>query len=62
MFKDSTENLREREPGLSIVIPVYRSERILPELAQRLGIVLSKIAPKYEVVLVTTAVPTAVGT
>jgi glycosyltransferase involved in cell wall biosynthesis len=57
MFTDSAKNLREREPGLSIVIPVYRSEQILPELAQRLGSVLSKITPNHEVVLVNDSSP-----
>lgn len=43
--------------GLSVVIPVYRSEFILPELVQRLETVLSKITPDYEVVLVDDSSP-----
>jgi len=44
-------------PGLSIVIPVYRSETILPELVRRLGEVLPALAGSYEVVLVNDASP-----
>ena len=43
--------------GLSVVIPVYRSEFILPELVRRLESVLSKITPDYEVVLVDDSSP-----
>lgn len=50
---DSQEPL----PGLSIVIPVYRSETILPELVRRLGEVLPALARSYEVVLVNDASP-----
>lgn len=38
--------------GLSVVIPVYRSEEILPELSRRLESVLKKIARNYELILV----------
>lgn len=37
---------------LSVVIPVYNSEAILPELAKRLAAALPSLAPAYEVVLV----------
>ena len=43
--------------GLSVVIPVYRSELILPELAHRRESVLSTITPHYEVVLVDDSSP-----
>ncbi|MGA2650481.1 MAG: glycosyltransferase family 2 protein [Terracidiphilus sp.] len=43
--------------GLSVVIPVYNSELILPELARRLESVLSKITPDYEMVLVDDSSP-----
>jgi glycosyltransferase involved in cell wall biosynthesis len=43
--------------GLSVVIPVYRSEVILPELVHRLESVLSTITPHYEVVLVDDSSP-----
>jgi undecaprenyl-phosphate 4-deoxy-4-formamido-L-arabinose transferase len=43
--------------GLSVVIPVYNSELILPELAQRLENVLSEITPDYEVVFVDDSSP-----
>jgi len=38
--------------SISIVIPVYNSSRILPELAERLRRVLPEIAGKFEVILV----------
>lgn len=38
--------------GLSVVIPVYRSEVILPELTRRLEGVLNSIAESYELILV----------
>jgi len=38
--------------GLSVVIPVYRSEGILLELTQRLESVLNKTARSYELILV----------
>lgn len=43
--------------GLSVVIPVYRSAPILPDLAKRLEIVLSNIADDYEVVFVDDSSP-----
>src|ERR1019366_7190154 len=43
--------------GLSVVIPVYRSESILPELVRRLKGVLSKITQDYEIVLVNDSSP-----
>ncbi len=43
--------------GLSIVIPVYGSELILPDLVRRLENVLSGIAQDYEVVLVNDSSP-----
>jgi glycosyltransferase involved in cell wall biosynthesis len=43
--------------GLSVVIPVYNSEFILPELARRLESVLNKITPDYEVVLIDDSSP-----
>ena len=38
--------------SISVVIPVYNSELILPRLAERLGPVLSSLAGQFEVVLV----------
>lgn len=38
--------------GLSVIVPVYKSEFILPELARRLDLALAKISPKYELILV----------
>src|SRR5215469_6920976 len=43
--------------GISIVIPVYRSESILPELGRRLDKVLSATTRDYEVVLVNDCSP-----
>lgn len=39
-------------PGISVVIPVYNSEAILPQLVTRLIIVLGQISKPFEVVLV----------
>ena len=38
--------------SLSVVIPVYRSETILPHLVERLALVLPTLAKEYEVILV----------
>ncbi len=39
-------------PGISVVIPVYRSAAVLPELHRRLSAALPPIAERYEIVLV----------
>jgi glycosyltransferase involved in cell wall biosynthesis len=44
-------------PGLSVVVPVYRSEAILPELVLRLEPVLVAIAENFELVLVNDCSP-----
>jgi glycosyltransferase involved in cell wall biosynthesis len=44
-------------PGLSVVVPVYRSAEILPELARRLQNVLPMLASSHEVVLVNDCSP-----
>ncbi len=44
-------------PGLSIVVPVYRSAEILPELVRRLEDVMPTLASSYEVVLVNDCSP-----
>jgi glycosyltransferase involved in cell wall biosynthesis len=49
--------LQVTRAGLSLVIPVYRSEAILPELARRLEEVLPKLASHYEVVFVNDCSP-----
>lgn len=46
-----------RPGGISVVVPVYRSEAILPELVQRLEIVLGRITSAYELVLVNDSSP-----
>jgi glycosyltransferase involved in cell wall biosynthesis len=43
--------------AVSVVVPVYRSEAILPELVRRLGDVLGKLSPNYELVLVNDCSP-----
>jgi len=51
---------RGARPGqrrLSVVIPVYRSEAILPELIRRLDSVLPAIADSFEVILVNDCSP-----
>ena len=42
----------QKRPGLSIIIPVYNSQKTLEELVKRLGTVLPGIASNYEVLLV----------
>jgi len=49
--------LSSLRPGLSIVIPVYRSEAILPELVSRLESVLTKITDGFELILVNDCSP-----
>ena len=46
-----------RNSGLSVVIPVYRSEGILPELVHRLESVLSASADSFELILVNDCSP-----
>ncbi len=38
--------------NISVIIPVYNSEKTLPELTQRLTVSLKKISNKYEIILV----------
>jgi undecaprenyl-phosphate 4-deoxy-4-formamido-L-arabinose transferase len=42
---------------ISVVIPVYRSEEILPVLMARLNAVLPQLSPEYEVILVNDGSP-----
>ncbi len=50
-------SIDSRPSGISVVVPVYRSEAILPELVQRLEIVLGRITSAYELVLVNDSSP-----
>jgi undecaprenyl-phosphate 4-deoxy-4-formamido-L-arabinose transferase len=50
-------SIDSRPSGLSVIVPVYRSEAILPELVQRLETVLDKITSAYELVLVNDSSP-----
>lgn len=43
--------------GISVVIPVYRSEAVLPELVARLQVVLAEISTDYELILVNDCSP-----
>lgn len=52
-----TSDNPSRCQGLSVVIPVYRSEKILPELVTRLSQALPPVADHYEVVLVNDCSP-----
>ena len=45
------------QPDLSVVIPVYKSENILPSLLERLATVLPQISAQYEVILVNDGSP-----
>ena len=40
------------KPGISVVIPVYNSAQILPELVDRLAAVLPRLSGEFEVILV----------
>jgi len=44
--------MHELKSGISVVIPVYNSARILPELVERLAVVLPNLHGNFEVVLV----------
>lgn len=48
--------MQEKQPllevGISAVIPVFNSDKSLPEVVERLERVLAKIAPRFEIVLV----------
>jgi undecaprenyl-phosphate 4-deoxy-4-formamido-L-arabinose transferase len=43
--------------NLSVVVPVYRGERLVEPLLERLGVALPKIAQNYEVILVNDGSP-----
>jgi undecaprenyl-phosphate 4-deoxy-4-formamido-L-arabinose transferase len=44
--------MEPRAPSISVVVPVYRSERLLRPLVERLDPVLAKVASEREIVLV----------
>jgi glycosyltransferase involved in cell wall biosynthesis len=44
-------------PGVSVVVPVYRSEKILPDLVRQLERVLPRLAASYELILVNDCSP-----
>jgi glycosyltransferase involved in cell wall biosynthesis len=47
------------QPGISVVVPVYRSEENLPLLVEQLGQVLPALTRNYELILVNDASPDA---
>ena len=57
----STEMLVARTsppwPGLSVIVPVYRSAEILPELVERLGQVLPTLTARFELIFVNDCSP-----
>jgi glycosyltransferase involved in cell wall biosynthesis len=55
--REHSGEAREPLPGISVVVPVYRSEAILPELVRRLSEVLPGLAANYELVLVNDCSP-----
>ena len=59
MFKGGglSEDPQATSPRLSVVIPVYRSESILPSLVSQLETVLEQISDEFELVLVNDCSP-----
>jgi glycosyltransferase involved in cell wall biosynthesis len=57
MMGSGVEKTRAGSSGIAVVIPVYRSERILPELIRRLSEVLANISPRREIILVNDCSP-----
>jgi glycosyltransferase involved in cell wall biosynthesis len=53
----TTAAAASRWPSLSVVVPVYKSEAILPDLVQRLSQVLPSLAEEYELNLVNDCSP-----
>jgi glycosyltransferase involved in cell wall biosynthesis len=53
---DPTDGLR---PGISVVVPVYRSAETLPELARRLIAAVEPLSDAYEIILVEDCSPDA---
>src|SRR5690242_12564551 len=46
------ESVNGRRPSISVVVPVYNSSEILPELVARLRPMLEETAAAFEVILV----------
>lgn len=53
----ATEARTSRWPSLSVVVPVYKSEAILPDLGQRLSQALPSLAEEYELILINDCSP-----
>ncbi|MBY0539775.1 glycosyltransferase family 2 protein [Patescibacteria group bacterium] len=45
------------KPDISVVIPVYGSDDVLPELHRRVALILKKITPAFEIIFVNDASP-----
>jgi glycosyltransferase involved in cell wall biosynthesis len=54
---NAPEARKLRAPGISVVVPLYQSEAILPELVSRLEPVLRCIASEFELILVNDCSP-----
>ncbi|HKY38362.1 MAG TPA: glycosyltransferase family 2 protein [Polyangiaceae bacterium] len=52
-----SSKLEELAPGVSVIVPVYRSERTLPQLVELLAGVLPVLAPRHELILVNDGSP-----
>jgi undecaprenyl-phosphate 4-deoxy-4-formamido-L-arabinose transferase len=50
-------NLEPLAAGISVVVPVYRSEKTLPPLVEELALVLPTLAAQYELILVNDGSP-----
>jgi len=53
----STSDQELFSSGISVIVPVYRSETLLPELVKRLGNVLGALSANYELILVNDCSP-----
>jgi glycosyltransferase involved in cell wall biosynthesis len=49
--------MKELSPGLSVIVPVYKSAEVLPALIERLGPMLRSLKTPFEVVLVNDGSP-----
>lgn len=59
MRAGSSKNTMAEPTDVSVVIPVYGSADIMPELVQQLEAMLSRVAPTFEVILVNDCSPDA---
>lgn len=57
VFEPAEKNLSTLPSSISVVIPVYRSEKILPELIRRLHSMLGTLTARSEIILVNDSSP-----